>query len=105
MRQERVDISGAEHARMPLVMEENETPDPGNVRTFRVGAVVLRAEDSPYTVQKTRPRSRNVGIWQIAHTAATASSVPVGAGTTGGPEVRLYLQAALKGRLYVTVNT
>ena len=53
MRQEHVHLRRAERIWVPLLMEENETPNPRDVRRFRAGTVVLRSKNRAYLVEKT----------------------------------------------------
>ena len=54
MSEERIDLGCAEGLWMTLTVEENETANPRDVRSFRVRAVMLRTDNSAYAVEKTR---------------------------------------------------
>ena len=58
-REERVDLGGADFERVPLGVEKNEPPDPGDIRVLRAEAEVARAANltNPLEQRGGEPKS------------------------------------------------
>jgi hypothetical protein len=58
MRQESLDLGSSKHARMTLLVEQDEPPNPLRVRMLRARAVVTEPNRNPDLVEEARARAR-----------------------------------------------